>query len=179
MGVLKDGPSLCMYDENSEARILLAIRKVMSGLCLSDKNGKVRTTIGVLKNGPDLTIYDDVGRIVQSLPSTVKQVPIGKGKIESSQPAQGTTRGIPRDGVVAASPPASQDVIESKIDGEFEGWKGETIVKLSNGQVWQQSSPHIEIHIAIRPDVLIYRSGSGYKMKVEGTNEAVDVVRLK
>ena len=31
------------------------------------------------------------------------------------------------------------DVIESKIDGTFEGWSGETIVILTNGQVWQQN----------------------------------------
>ena len=29
-------------------------------------------------------------------------------------------------------------VIESKIDGEFEGWEGDTIFKMMNGQIWQQ-----------------------------------------
>ena len=33
---------------------------------------------------------------------------------------------------------SSNDVFESKIDGDFEGWEGETIVKLMNGQIWQQ-----------------------------------------
>ncbi len=33
----------------------------------------------------------------------------------------------------------SSEVIECKIDGAFEGWEGETIVKLTNGQIWQQS----------------------------------------
>jgi hypothetical protein len=74
---------------------------------------------------------------------------------------------------------ATPSVIESRIDGTFEGWKGETVVKLTNGQVWQQSVPHIEIHIAVGPEVVIYRSGSVYKMRVDGTDEAVEVVRLK
>ncbi|MDR0881742.1 MAG: hypothetical protein LBP55_04270, partial [Candidatus Adiutrix sp.] len=30
--------------------------------------------------------------------------------------------------------------IESQIDGTFEGWSGETVFKLTNGQIWQQSS---------------------------------------
>ena len=32
------------------------------------------------------------------------------------------------------------NVIESRIDGEFTGWSGDTIFKLRNGQIWQQSS---------------------------------------
>lgn len=74
---------------------------------------------------------------------------------------------------------ASPGVIESKIDGDFEGWEGETIVKLLNGQIWQQTDYHYEYHYAFMPDVLIYRSGGGYKMKVDGTAEAVGVVQLK
>ena len=31
-------------------------------------------------------------------------------------------------------------VIESKINGDFKGWEGETTYELINGQVWQQSS---------------------------------------
>jgi len=70
-------------------------------------------------------------------------------------------------------------VIESKIDGDFEGWEGETIVKLMNGQIWQQATYHYEYHYAFMPEVLIYRSGNTFKMKVEGTDEAVAVERLK
>ena len=39
--------------------------------------------------------------------------------------------------IEAAETPA---VIESQIDGEFEGWEGETVFVLTNGQIWQQSS---------------------------------------
>ena len=74
---------------------------------------------------------------------------------------------------------SSSSVIETSIDGEFEGWEGETVVKLMNGQIWQQSSYHYYYHYAYMPNVLIYRTGSGYKMKVDGTDMAVDVVRLR
>ena len=70
-------------------------------------------------------------------------------------------------------------VIESKIDGEFEGWEGETIVKLINGQIWQQSEYHYHYHYAYMPDVAIFRSGTGYKMLVEGVDKPVRVMQLR
>lgn len=71
------------------------------------------------------------------------------------------------------------DVIESRIEGDFEGWEGETIFKLDNGQIWQQSSYAYTYHYAYRPEVLIYKTSGGYKMKVEGVDDTVYVRRLK
>ena len=73
----------------------------------------------------------------------------------------------------------AQSAIETQIDGEFEGWEGETVVKLMNGQVWIQIEYHYEYHYAYMPNVLIYQSGGVWKMKVEGTNKAVGVERLR
>ena len=70
-------------------------------------------------------------------------------------------------------------VIESKIDGEFEGWEGETLIKLINGQIWQQSEYHYHYHYAYMPEVVIYRSSMGYKMLVEGVDKPVGVIQLK
>jgi hypothetical protein len=75
--------------------------------------------------------------------------------------------------------PAYPSVIESQIDGDFEGWEGETIVKLTNGQIWQQSEYAYEYHYAFMPKVLIVKAGSGYKMKVDGTGRAVGVKPLR
>src|SRR5688500_9081354 len=36
-----------------------------------------------------------------------------------------------------AKPPG--EAIESHIDGSFQGWSGETVFKLENGQYWQQT----------------------------------------
>ena len=71
------------------------------------------------------------------------------------------------------------EVIESQIDGTFEGWQGETIVKLMNGQIWQQSEYYYHYRYAFMPDVLIYNSGGVYKMKVEGIEKAISVIQLK
>ena len=75
--------------------------------------------------------------------------------------------------------PTTPSVIESEVDGSFEGWKGETIVKLANGQIWQQTEYHYEYDYAYRPEVLVFKSRLGYKMWVEGIDEPVRVQRLK
>ena len=71
------------------------------------------------------------------------------------------------------------DFIRTCIDGEFEGWEGDTVFELCNGQVWQQASYDYTYHYAYRPDVLIYRSGAGYRMKVEGVRDTIKVIRLQ
>lgn len=73
----------------------------------------------------------------------------------------------------------STDIIESNISGTFEGWKGETIFKLMNGEIWQQTEYWYEYHYAYSPKVLIIPSAGGYKAKVEGVNKAVGVTRLR
>lgn len=82
--------------------------------------------------------------------------------------------------LVAAQPQRHEPstVIESQIDGEFKGWEGETIYKLMNGQIWQQASYHYHYHYAYSPKVLIYPSGGGHKMKVDGDDDEPIGVRL-
>ena len=75
---------------------------------------------------------------------------------------------------------ATGGVIETEIDGEFKGWNGDTIYRMRNGQIWQQSSYHYHYHYAYSPEVLIYSSGGGYKIHVkEDDDEDVPVRRLK
>lgn len=81
--------------------------------------------------------------------------------------------------VQALAGDSSPDVIESRIEGEFEGWDGDTIFKLENGQIWQQSSYAYTYHYAYRPEVLIYKTNGRYKMKVEGIDETIYVERIK
>lgn len=80
-------------------------------------------------------------------------------------------------GGASRTPPTTPSVVESKVDGEFEGWDGETIVKLANGQIWEQTEYHYRY--AYRPEVLIFKLGGVYKMKVAGIDKAVRVKRLK
>lgn len=74
---------------------------------------------------------------------------------------------------------SASSVVESRIDGEFTGWEGETIFKLLNGQIWQQSSYAYKYAYKYSPRVLIYKSGSSYRMQVDGVDGTIAVRRLK
>jgi hypothetical protein len=92
---------------------------------------------------------------------------------------KGKKDGIEQAAKIIESQQTTPNVIESQIDGDFEGWEGETIIKLMNGQVWQQSEYYYHYHYSFMPKVLIYRSGSGYKMKVDGIERAIGVTKLR
>lgn len=79
----------------------------------------------------------------------------------------------------SGAPSGPGAVIETRIDGEFSGWDGETIFKLANGQIWQQASYAYKYHYAYSPKVLIYRSGAGFRMKVDGVDGEIAVRQLK
>ncbi len=70
-------------------------------------------------------------------------------------------------------------VIETNIDGEFEGWDGDTIFKMMNGSIWQQASYAYTYHYAYMPDVIIYLKNGMYFMKVEGVEDELQVSRLR
>ncbi len=72
-----------------------------------------------------------------------------------------------------------KNVIETRIDGEFEGWEGETIFKMINGQIWQQSSYDYKYHYAYNPEVLIYEFEGSWIMRVEDVDEIIEVTQLK
>jgi hypothetical protein len=74
---------------------------------------------------------------------------------------------------------AAGGTMESQLDGDFEGWEGGTIVKLTNGQIWQQTEYYYHYHYAFMPKVVILESGAGYKMIVDGVPKAIGVTRLK
>lgn len=71
-----------------------------------------------------------------------------------------------------------ENTIESQVDGDFEGFEGETIIKLMNGQIWQQTDYWYHYHYSFMPKVIIFKSGGGYKMKVDGIDKAVGVTLL-
>ena len=69
--------------------------------------------------------------------------------------------------------------IKSRIDGEFKGWDGDTVFKLTNGQVWQQDQYGYVYHYAYNPEVIIYKVNFGYEMMVKGLDQTIKVKRLK
>jgi len=70
-------------------------------------------------------------------------------------------------------------VIESWISGTFNGWDGDTVVTLMNGQTWRQAEYHYDYGYAYGPDVVIYDSLIyGWRMWVEGWDDWVRVERI-
>ncbi len=73
----------------------------------------------------------------------------------------------------------SGSYIETRIDGNFDGWEGETIFKMQNGTIWQQASYAYKYHFAYSPKVLIYAKSNGTYLKVDGVNDEIRVKKIK
>lgn len=69
----------------------------------------------------------------------------------------------------------------SRVSDEFEGWEGETILKLENGQVWQQTDYQYQYDYQYRPRIVIFEDLvlGGAIANVEGTSIWVGVQRLQ
>jgi hypothetical protein len=72
----------------------------------------------------------------------------------------------------------TSNVIEGTIDGNFEGFDGDKIFKLTNGQIWQQDEYKYNYSYKYRPKVTIINENGGYKMHVDGMSEAIRVKLL-
>ena len=73
--------------------------------------------------------------------------------------------------------PAEEDAIETAIDGDFDGWVGNTVFRLQNGQVWQQVSPSARYLFAHAPKVTI--SKAPHRLHVEGMTVEIAVRRIR
>jgi hypothetical protein len=175
----EDDPAFTLSDEKRQPRTKLSVDKLGPHVQLNNQHGQPQVSLLLLRNGPIMVLLDGNGRVLRSLSPLSRELP----RVETNEDRQQLPRGtqyVPPGVRNRATPaPAVPDVIESRIDGDFEGWEGDTVVKLTNGQIWRQISPHIEIHIAVNPKVVIYRSGARYKMQVERTREPVEVERLR
>jgi hypothetical protein len=69
--------------------------------------------------------------------------------------------------------------VESAITGEVHGWDGETIFKLDNGQIWQQAEYDYTYFYEYHPDVTIYATSGGCRLRVEDESDTVLVKRIK
>lgn len=73
-------------------------------------------------------------------------------------------------------PTASEErgTVRSRIDGEWKGWDGNTVVTLVNGSVWQQDEYYYRYQYKYRPEVIV----EGNLMHIDGMPKAVRVRRL-
>lgn len=64
--------------------------------------------------------------------------------------------------------------MRKQIEDEWEGWDGDTIVRLTDGSVWRQAEYYYEYRYAYRPQVVL----DGGAMYVDGMRRAVRVRRI-
>ncbi len=70
--------------------------------------------------------------------------------------------------------------IESRIVGTFNGWYGETVFHLENGQVWQQRITDVQKYSPTEnPKVTVQKSLGGYRLRIDGYRQTCPVKRIK
>lgn len=71
--------------------------------------------------------------------------------------------------------------VEARLGSEFDGWSGETIFKLDNGQVWQQRlTGRYYYRGPANPEVLIRKNWAGfYRLTLVKEGKSVGVTRLR
>jgi hypothetical protein len=65
------------------------------------------------------------------------------------------------------------DTLVSRVDGNFEGVKGRTVIRLEDGTVWKQANidDRYRASITDHPTAVVLHTTFGYKMRVEGMPE--------
>ncbi|GES43142.1 hypothetical protein RsS62_23940 [Rhizobium dioscoreae] len=69
-------------------------------------------------------------------------------------------------------------IINSRIDGDFNGTEDEVVFTLTNGQVWQQIGYKYRYRYRYSPRVQIFKNGSHHLMIVDGFPDPIKVRRV-
>ncbi len=85
------------------------------------------------------------------------------------------TWGVPADARPYVE--AFDAVIETRIAGDFEGWEGDTVFRMENGQVWLQTDGKSHRTRMRSPRVYLFRDYGYYEMRVEGMRDSIRVRR--
>ena len=68
--------------------------------------------------------------------------------------------------------------IHTRIKGEFNGWSGQTLFVLENGQRWRQRVSGVYRHRAQSPAITIIKGRFGYYLIVDKTKRRIGVKRV-
>lgn len=71
-----------------------------------------------------------------------------------------------------------RELLRSVIINEFHGWTGNAVLRLANGQVWQQSAYLYEYHYAHRPEARLVDNGGETLLYVDGLTQPAVVRRV-
>jgi hypothetical protein len=168
---------------NGECKLTVSLPLTGSSNCLIKSFDKLSGRIEIVSLGPPSIVWS--GTVKGNLASGTYKVSGGAQRGSFYLAILKQTRdsmSTPTPQVVLPSVTSRGScvpAIESAIDGEVEGWDGETIFKLQNGQIWQQAEYDYTYFYDYSPDVTIYETSAGCRMKIEGEDETVVVKRIK
>jgi hypothetical protein len=77
------------------------------------------------------------------------------------------------------TPPVCSPMIDTRVDGQFTGWTGQTLFKFQNQQQWQQDGSGYILDRLASPHVQIYSVQGQCRLAVDGIASTVAVVRVK
>ena len=127
-----------------------------------------------------LACYDAVTDLARA--TSAPAAPRAPSATEDTHAAATSPAGVDAFGAEQVEDPeiSVPDEIQSRLVGEFSGWRGNTVFRLENGQVWRQSDSGRLVFRADAPLVTIRRGAFGtYRLSVEGVNSAVRVRRVE
>jgi hypothetical protein len=113
-----------------------------------------------------------------------KEIEAAPESSESEEPARVTMQEEAQFGAEKLEKPDevenSPKEIESRILGDFRGWKGRTVFRLENGQVWRQTDKKSYYLVRKDPEVVIRKGALGsYFLSVKGERRRCKVERIK
>lgn len=73
---------------------------------------------------------------------------------------------------------SGQLVVNSQIDGTFDGFNDNRLFPLKNGQYWIQDRYQYWYHYSYCPNIKIYKLNNRYYLIKEGQNKVAEVKRL-
>ncbi len=65
-----------------------------------------------------------------------------------------------------------------RVQGEFLGWNGQTIFRLSDGTTWQQAKHDVFFYRANDPEVILEQGAGKFFLSLPGTGKKVEVRQL-
>jgi hypothetical protein len=164
------------------SRLFRAAPVLLTGICAADPT--LPDCQGIDDDASRLACYDDwFAGIAEDLGEETHAPRAASDSAVEGTDATADSSGIETFGAERL-PPSDVDHIEARLLGEFNGWDGNTVFRLDNGQVWQQTRNYIADYTPRepipQPHVTIERGMLGtYNLQVEGVKRIVQVKRIK
>ena len=127
---------------------------------------------------PASTAAQAAATLTPAIPAAAVAAPLPAAADPTAAPAAGSVSSFGKE-MVSAETRGEPVRIESRITGTFTGWRGNTVFKLDNGQVWKQADSSTYDTRLENPPVVIKRLGFGYLLSLTGHGATVFVTRVQ